>query len=98
MPNAFRRLPIAAEMHAFKTEVGRDQRFVTCRNAQNRAVVPHSQNGVFSANRTSKPLEELSFRKRHWMRVQGTGYREQGTLSTNASSQRTGTENAVNNY
>ena len=88
MPNALRRLPTPAEMNAFDAEVGRDQRLVVSRNAQDRAVIPNPQDSICPAYRASKLLEELSFRKRHEKRLQGTGDREQGMLSARAKFRR----------
>src|SRR5581483_6008303 len=82
MPNALRRLPIAAEVNAFQAEVSRDQRLVTFGHTQNGAIIPDSQDRVFPAHRALKPPNELPFRKRHGKRVQGTGVREQSGRGT----------------
>jgi hypothetical protein len=54
----FGRVPVAAEMHAFQTEVGCDQGFVAGWNAQDRAVIPntgHDPRFPTSRNAAEKP-------------------------------------------
>src|SRR5581483_9428696 len=94
MPNALRRLPIAAEVNAFQAEVSRDQRLVTFGHTQNGAIIPDSQDRVFPAHRALKPPNELPFRKRHGKRVQGTGGREQSGRGTERGYREQGTGNS----
>ena len=55
MANRFRRVPLAAEVNAFKAEVGGDERFVSPWKAQNRTIVANAGNNpvVRHARRTT---------------------------------------------
>lgn len=69
MANAFRRMPVAAEVHTFEAEICSDQELVPGRDTQRGAVVPDTGNDAItpkalSFSHAAQPRNQFSFRKR----------------------------------